>query len=108
MREAAALLLVRGLLEAGAEVQAYDPEARGTFHETLGDPRVRYTESAYEAVEGANALFLCTEWLEFRRPDFERIRLEMSETTIFDGRNLWDPIRLRKLGFTYYGIGRNV
>ncbi|MDY0002924.1 MAG: UDP-glucose/GDP-mannose dehydrogenase family protein [Polyangia bacterium] len=106
VREAPALVVVRGLLEAGAEVVAFDPEANATFAEALGDPRVRYVTDAYEALSGADALFLCTEWQELRRPDFGRMKDALGQPVIFDGRNIYDPARLRALGFTYYGVGR--
>lgn len=106
VREAPALVVVRGLLEAGASVVAFDPEANGSFAEALGDPRVRYVTDAYEALAGADALFLCTEWMELRRPDFGRIKDALAQPVVFDGRNIYDPARLRGLGFTYYGVGR--
>jgi len=106
VREAPALVLVRGLLEAGAQVSAFDPEANATFAEALGDSRVSYHSDAYEALEDAEALFLCTEWMELRRPDFARIKAALRQPVIFDGRNIYDPTRLVSLGFTYYGVGR--
>lgn len=106
VREAPALVLVQGLLDAGAQVVAFDPEANGTFAEALGDGRVSYVADAYEALKDADALFLCTEWMELRRPDFERIREALRQPVIFDGRNIYDPARLVSLGFTYYGVGR--
>lgn len=107
VREAPALVLVRALLGAGAEVRCFDPEANTTFSGVFGPARgVTYTEDAYEALVGADALFLCTEWLEFRRPDFEQIKAALVQPVIFDGRNVYSPHRLHELGFTYYGVGR--
>jgi UDPglucose 6-dehydrogenase len=106
VREAPALVLVRELLAAGMRVRGFDPVANETFRAALGDDRVTYLESPYDAVDGADALFLCTEWLELRRPDFDEVRRRMRTPVLFDGRNIYDPARLRELGFTYYGIGR--
>lgn len=106
VREAPALVLVQALLEAGATVRGFDPEANDTFAEALGDDRMQYVDDAYEAVQGADALFLCTEWMEFRRPDFDRIKAAMREAVVFDGRNIYSPRRLTELGFTYHGVGR--
>ena len=70
------------------------------------DARVRYAANPYEAVEGAEALFLVTEWNEFRQPDFQRVKELMAKPVVFDGRNIWNPQRLRDMGFAYYGVGR--
>jgi UDPglucose 6-dehydrogenase len=106
VREAPALVLVRALLEAGATVRGFDPEANETFAAALGDDRLQLAGDAYEAVQGADALFLCTEWMEFRRPDFEAVKASMRQPVVFDGRNIYSPRRLTEMGFTYYGIGR--
>jgi len=106
VREAPAQVLVAGLLEAGARVRVFDPEANGTFREAMPEAPVEYCDNPYDAVQGASALFLCTEWMEFRRPDFDRVNQLMAEPVIFDGRNIYDPDRLRSGGFTYYGLGR--
>jgi UDPglucose 6-dehydrogenase len=71
----------------------------------LGD-HVMLTHGMYDALHGADALVLVTEWHEFRRPDFARIKKLLKQPVVFDGRNIWEPAELRKLGFTYYGIGR--
>lgn len=105
VRESPALVLIRELLAAGAEVRAHDPAARDTARRELGD-RVVYAEHAYDALTGADALVIVTEWLEYRNPDFERIRHAMRRPIIVDGRNLYDPARLAGLGFTYDSIGR--
>ena len=105
MREAPSLVLIEDLLAAGATVRAYDPEARGTARKLLGD-RIEYAANAYEACQDADALVLVTEWNEFRRPDFERIRGLLKKPVLFDGRNIYDSRKLTDLGFDYTGIGR--
>ncbi len=105
VREAPALTLCEELLAAGASVLAYDPEAMGTTRELLGD-RIGYADSALDATEDADALVLVTEWNEFRNPDFAALRDRMRRPLILDGRNIYDPVELRREGFEYYGIGR--
>jgi UDPglucose 6-dehydrogenase len=105
IRESPALVLIDDLLEAGAKVRAHDPAAMDNVRAVLGD-RITFCENMYEAVEGADALALVTEWHEFRRPDFQRIKRLMKSANLFDGRNIWDPEELRELGFWYTGIGR--
>jgi UDPglucose 6-dehydrogenase len=105
MRDAPSITVVEALLEAGAEVQAFDPEAINEARKLFG-ARIRYTERNYDALNGASALLILTEWNEFRRPDFQRIKSLLKEPVIFDGRNIYDPDDLRKLGFAYYSIGR--
>ncbi len=107
IREAPALTIIKGLLERGAAIAAYDPQAMKNASEVLGDS-VRFASSVYDAVTGADALVLVTEWTEFREPDFPRMAEIMRQPVIFDGRNVFNPGKLRKLGFTYFGIGRNV
>ncbi len=105
MREAPSLVIINELLERGGSVKAYDPEAAEYARKLLGD-RIEYTEASYDALEGADALLLITEWTEFREPDFERIADTLKRKIIFDGRNIWNPKMLRKMGFIYHGIGR--
>jgi UDPglucose 6-dehydrogenase len=105
IREAPALVLIERLLAGGARVTAYDPAAAANVRAVLGD-RVAYAPGMYEALEGADALALITEWHEFRRPDFARMKKLLRAPVVFDGRNVWDPAELRALGFTYSGIGR--
>jgi UDPglucose 6-dehydrogenase len=105
MREAPAIDVIEGLLGKGAEVRAHDPVAEAAARHLFGQ-RVRFCKGPYEALEGADGLFLVTEWNEFRQPDFERMRSLMRQPVIFDGRNLYDPKRLRERGFTYFGVGR--
>jgi UDPglucose 6-dehydrogenase len=105
IREAPALVLIDQLLEAGAEVHATDPQALAATRKLLGD-RVHFHTSAYKCADGADALALVTEWHEYRRPNFERLKKAMRHAVLFDGRNQWDPEALRAAGFTYHGIGR--
>jgi UDPglucose 6-dehydrogenase len=106
MRDAPAIPVIESLLSEGARVQAFDPEAMEEARKIFGD-RIQYTHRNYDALHGAAALLILTEWNEFRRPDFERIKNLLKQPIIFDGRNIYDPIDLCKLGFTYYSIGRN-
>jgi UDPglucose 6-dehydrogenase len=105
MREAPALAVIEGLLAGGATVRAYDPKA-GPVARKLLDQRVTICERSYDAVHGADALAVVTEWNEFREPDFKRIKSLMRTPAIFDGRNIFHPPALRELGFHYEGIGR--
>ncbi|WNG33731.1 UDP-glucose/GDP-mannose dehydrogenase family protein [Archangium minus] len=105
MREAPSVEVIEGLLAKGAKVAAHDPVAERTARRVFGD-RIRYTNVPYEALEGADALFVVTEWNEFRHPDFERVKSLMKTPVIFDGRNIYDPARMKELGFTYMGLGR--
>jgi UDPglucose 6-dehydrogenase len=105
MRDAPAITVIDSLLEAGADVHAYDPEATGEAKKIFGQ-RVRFANRNYDALDGASALLVLTEWNEFRRPDFARVKRLLQRPVIFDGRNIYDPIDLVKLGFTYYSIGR--
>jgi UDPglucose 6-dehydrogenase len=105
MREAPAIPLVEQLLAAGATVQVYDPEAMAVAKKHFGS-RVTYADANYGALKGADALAIVTEWNEFRRPDFDRMRTLMKTPVIFDGRNLFVPAQMKQNGFTYYSIGR--
>ena len=107
MREAPSLELLTDLLAAGATVAAYDPAAMHEAQRVLGnEPRVRYAQSPNEALEGADALVIVTEWKEFRSPDFELIKERLKQPLIVDGRNLYDPALVRGMGFDYLAIGR--
>ena len=105
MREAPAVPIVEGLLAAGAHVRAYDPQAAGAAAAIFGD-RITYAQRSYDALDGADALAIVTEWNEFREPDFARMRSLMRTPVIFDGRNVFDVEHMRAEGFTYYSIGR--
>lgn len=106
VREAPALTIIKLLLKAKARLHVHDPAAMGEIKRILGSA-VKYYKDNYDALTGADALVIVTEWNEFRRPDFERMKAAMKQPVIFDGRNIYDPSRLTELGFTYYGIGRN-
>ena len=105
MREAPAIPLIHALLEAGAQVQAYDPEAMKVARGIFGD-RVTYASTNYEALKGADCVAIVTEWNEFRQPDFDRMRTLLKAPVIFDGRNLFSPDQMQQVGFTYHSIGR--
>jgi UDPglucose 6-dehydrogenase len=105
MREAPAIRLIERLLELGASVRAYDPEAGPTARRIFGN-RIGLCEKSYEACAGADALAIVTEWNEFREPDFKKIRTLLKAPVIFDGRNIYSPEHMRALGFTYFSIGR--
>jgi UDPglucose 6-dehydrogenase len=105
MREAPSIVVIEELLKAGARVQAHDPEALENARQLFGE-RVSYHRTNYEALAGADALLILTEWNEFRHPNFERIRTELKQAVIFDGRNLYDPEVMKTLGFRYFSIGR--
>jgi UDPglucose 6-dehydrogenase len=106
IREAPALLIIQSLLEAGATVSTYDPEAMNNVKCQLGDI-IRYSNSPYEALKNADALIIATEWSEFRTPDFDQIRELLNNKTIFDGRNLFATSEMKRLGFEYFSVGRN-
>jgi UDPglucose 6-dehydrogenase len=105
MREAPSLVIIDRLLHHGARVQAFDPAAAEVARHELPDPVV-LCESSFDALEGADALALVTEWNEFRNPDFDKMLARMKHPVIFDGRNIYEPAKVRKMGFTYYGMGR--
>jgi len=105
MREAPAVPTIEALLKLGARVTAFDPEAKDVARRIFGR-RVAFARSAYEAVKGADALLLVTEWNEFREPDFHRVKRLMRKPVIFDGRNIYNAEQLREIGFTYSSIGR--
>jgi len=105
MRESPAVVLIDALLAAGAKVAAHDPEAMQVARGIWGD-RVHYAEDPYLALGGADALCVVTEWLLYRTPDFSRIKSLLREPVVIDGRNLYEPARMARLGFRYAGIGR--
>ena len=107
MREATSREVIKDLLAAGATVTAYDPVAIAESRHCFPDePRLAYAESQAGALENADALVIVTEWKEFRSPDFNAIKAKLKTPVIFDGRNLFEPAEMRRLGITYYGIGR--
>jgi UDPglucose 6-dehydrogenase len=107
MREASSLTLIRDLTEAGAAVCAYDPAAGGEARRLYsGKENIEIAATAADALEGADALAVITEWQEFRSPDFAALKAKLKTPAIFDGRNLYDPALLKELGFEYFAIGR--
>ena len=107
MREAPSRVIMEALWEQDATVRAYDPEAMDEARRLYPDHEgLQLVDTAYDALDGANALVIITEWQEFRSPDFDAIKESLSEPVVFDGRNLYDPDTMRTLGFSYYAIGR--
>jgi UDPglucose 6-dehydrogenase len=107
MREAASRVLMEALWSAGAKVRAYDPVAMPECARIYGSrDDLTLCKSTDQALEGADALAIITEWREFRSPDFDLIKGALSAPVIFDGRNLYDPAHMAKAGFSYYAIGR--
>jgi UDPglucose 6-dehydrogenase len=107
MREAPSLVLIADLLARGASIRAYDPVATHEAQRILGaNPRISYAATPMEALDGADALAIVTEWKEFRSPDFDAIKAKLKTPVIFDGRNLYDPATPRKAGLEYFAIGR--
>jgi len=104
MREAPALVICEQLIEAGATVTAYDPVSMPEAKHMIGD-KINYAENAYEALEGADALLLVTEWREFRVPDWDRLKKALKQPVVFDGRNIYSGPEMAELGFHYSGIG---
>jgi UDPglucose 6-dehydrogenase len=105
MRDAPSLTLIDDLLEAGATVCAHDPASMAEARHKLGD-RVAYAETNYDALSGADALIVVTDWNEYRHPDFARVKESLKRPVIVDGRNLYDPEKMQELGLSYYSIGR--
>lgn len=104
VRDARSIEVIRALQAAGTAIRAYDPAAMPVMQRIF--PDIQYCRSAYEAAEGADALALVTEWNEFKQLNMERIKQVMRQPNLFDGRNIYDPVRMQKIGFNYYGIGR--
>jgi UDPglucose 6-dehydrogenase len=105
IREAPALTIIDDLLAAGAQIKAFDPEASGNVSQIYGD-RISFCDTQYDAVDHADALAIVTEWQVFRTPDFDKVKELLINPAIFDGRNVYDTDRMRKLGFYYESIGR--
>ena len=101
-----ALELVEALVKEGAQVTVYDPKAMDNAKELPLASKVTFVDSAIDAVDGAEALVIATEWPEFRHQDFAEVKKRMMAPMVFDGRNLLDPATMKGLGFTYRGIGR--
>ncbi len=107
IREAPALYLIDKLVESGAIISAFDPEAMENVQQLVGD-KITYAEDEHQALKNADALIICTEWSIFRNPDFTRIKAEMKGNVIFDGRNLFDLEDMQSKGFCYFSIGRQI
>lgn len=105
IREAPALYIIEALLEKGATITAFDPEAMKNVQGVVGD-KIKYAANQYEALEGADALIIATEWSEFRTPEFEKIGTSLKNKAIFDGRNLFEVAQMREMGYFYESIGR--
>jgi UDPglucose 6-dehydrogenase len=105
MREAPAITIINSLLKAGAKVQAFDPEATESAKRVIGN-KITYVKKSYDALTGADALALITEWNEFREPDYARMKKLMRQPIVFDGRNIYSPAQMKAQGFTYFSIGR--
>jgi UDPglucose 6-dehydrogenase len=105
IREAPALSIIDALLQQGASITAYDPEAMENIRQVLGE-KIAYAPSQYQALDGADALIIATEWSEFRTPDFERIEKLLPSKVIFDGRNLFEVAKMKSMGYRYISIGR--
>jgi len=103
MREAPSRVIIERLLALGAKIQAYDPEAMKAARKIFGD-KIRYAKNNYEALKGADALILVTEWNEFRNPDFKKMKDLLKAPVIFDGRNQYSRREMRELGFVYFGL----
>ena len=106
MREAPSVVIIDRLLELGATVRAHDPVAITEAKKIFGD-RIEYSTNHYDILQGADALAIVTEWSEYRNPDFDKLRSHLKNPLIFDGRNLYEPHRMKDAGFSYYPIGRN-
>jgi len=106
VREAPSINLIKKLIEKGASVSAYDPEAMETGKNALGN-KIMYAIHSYDALENADALIIVTEWNEFRNPDFNRIKASLKKPVIFDGRNLYDIEKMHEMSFVYYSVGRS-
>lgn len=105
IREAPALYLIEALTKAGATITAFDPEAMKNVQGVVGD-KIKYATNQYEALEGADALIIATEWSEFRTPEFDKIGASLKNKAIFDGRNLFEVAQMREMGYYYESIGR--
>ena len=105
IRDAPALVLIDRLLELGAKLQVHDPEAMGNVKAIYGD-KIVFTELPMDALDGADALAIVTEWTEFRNPEFDEIKARLKQPVIFDGRNLYNPKQMKTAGFVYHCIGK--
>ena len=108
-REATSLTVCKELIEAGAKIQAFDPEAIDSFSERFGQTtKIVYTSNNYESIKDADALIICTEWNEFRRPNYGKMKEYLKYPVVFDGRNIFDVNKMKEEGFIYNRIGRKL
>src|SRR5262249_17840162 len=107
IREAPALYNIDALLKEGVKLKAHDPEAMPNVKKLYGD-KIEFCDDLYDAVADADALFIATEWPEYRTPDFDRVSKLLKSRLIFDGRNLYDLPSMKEIGYTYYSIGREI
>ena len=105
IREAPALTIIDDLLEAGADIKVFDPEAIENVEQVYGD-KISFCDTQYEAIYQADALAIVTEWSVFRTPDYDKMKEFLNEPVVFDGRNVYDPTRMKEMGFYYESIGR--
>ena len=105
IREASALYMIEALINAGATVVAFDPEAMDNVKDVVGDD-IEFVDDQYDALKGSDALLIATEWSAFRNPDFEKIKTLLNQPVIFDGRNIYDLEEMKNKGFHYSSIGR--
>ncbi|MCP4130479.1 MAG: UDP-glucose/GDP-mannose dehydrogenase family protein [bacterium] len=108
MREAPSIDVINALRKKGAQFRVYDPVAMEEARSILGDKNISYISDEYQVLEDADALLIVTEWRQFRRPDFAKIKSQMKNSIIFDGRNQYHPSRMQELGFVYYSVGRPI
>ncbi|MBN2401329.1 MAG: UDP-glucose/GDP-mannose dehydrogenase family protein [Spirochaetes bacterium] len=108
MREAPSIDIINKLRDMGAHIQAHDPVAMGTAKAILGSKNINYVSNSYDTLKNADALLLLTEWHQFRKPDFDKIKSLLKNPVIFDGRNQYDPSVMKEKGFVYHCIGRNI
>lgn len=106
IREAPSIEIIKALTEKGYKINAYDPEAVNNTRNLLGENNITYFDNMYDALENADAMILVTEWMQFRRPDFDKIKSLLKKPVIFDGRNQYEPLNMKKMGFDYFCIGR--
>jgi UDPglucose 6-dehydrogenase len=107
IRDAPALDLIHEILEAGGNVRVFDPEGMNNVKQLIGD-KIYYAQDQYDAITGATALIIVTEWSEFRNPDFDRIAATLAHPAIFDGRNVYSIDKMQELEFYYESIGRRI
>jgi UDPglucose 6-dehydrogenase len=107
IREAPALYMIESLLNEGAKISAFDPEAMPNVQSVIGE-KINYAKDEYDALKDADALLICTEWGIFRNPDFDKIQSLMNDSVLFDGRNLFDIEEMSEKGFFYASIGRSL